>query len=345
MDINIVMCKNGHFFDSYSYERCPVCGEAEGSASQEKKSSSAGNSTPGKKKKPGLLERMKNKVPNVPDRSSKAPESEEKSSTSGKGNTSDVEDNVDPFIKVPEIPQKVSRTEERDIAGGKTIDLWNEKANNFFGKGSDTEKKKEEKNIIPDNENINLPETAKPKEKVKPRKPVEQNDDSILTPPHYIKEETEEENLEEEIRKISASDEGKTVSYFNATVNSQDGNTQRSFSDPVVGWFVCISGEHTGESFCIFSGNNSIGRGSNNKIVINRDKKISREKHALVIYEPKKKMFFVQPGNGSGLTYVNDEFISSNVKLSEKDIVEIGESKLMFIPLCGESFEWTDYLK
>ena len=71
---------------------------------------------------------------------------------------------------------------------------------------------------------------------------------------------------------------------------------------------------------------------------------MSREKHAMVIYEPKKRNFYIQPGDSSGLTYLNDDYITESKRLAAKDILEIGDCQFVFVPLCGDDFSWEDYI-
>lgn len=153
------------------------------------------------------------------------------------------------------------------------------------------------------------------------------------------------------VQKAAASGSGKTVGFFssgNSSKNNSEANDAPNASvapvDPVVGWIVCIHGAHFGESFNIAAGKNSIGRSENNKIILYKDNSISREKHALIIYEPKKRQFYIQPGDSSGLTYLNEEYITESTKISAKDILELGNSKFIFVPLCDESFSWDNYI-
>lgn len=154
-------------------------------------------------------------------------------------------------------------------------------------------------------------------------------------------------SLQDVVKNASANSEGKTLSYFDkAAMSAQTGNQNVNTDpvDPVVGWLVCIAGKHFGESFHIGAGKNSIGRSGENRIVFAKDDSISRTKHALIIYEPKKRDFYIQPGDSSGLTYLNDNYIVESHKLNAKDIIELGNSKFMFIPLCGEDFTWENYM-
>ena len=138
------------------------------------------------------------------------------------------------------------------------------------------------------------------------------------------------------------------MSYFSTASASSVASTEKPVSkgssEPIVGWLVCIKGIHLGDAFIIYSGKNSIGRSDDNRIVITGDNSISRSKHAFIVYEPKKRNFYLQPGDSSGLTYLNEEYITESKLLSSKDVIELGESKFIFIPLCGQDFSWEEYI-
>ncbi len=147
-------------------------------------------------------------------------------------------------------------------------------------------------------------------------------------------------SLHDAVKKAVSGGEGKTVGFFST------GQTESvsANSEPVVGWLVCIKGNHFGESFNIAAGRNSIGRGASNKINISKDNAVSRSKHAWLTYEPKKRDFYIQPGEGSGLTYLNGDNVMESKKLKEKDVLEFGNGQYLLIPLCGETFTWEDYI-
>ncbi len=168
------------------------------------------------------------------------------------------------------------------------------------------------------------------------------------------KEETKDEagllDIQNEIKAVSASSDEKTTGYFvskNKYQNDSSLEYQDIFSetpDPVVGWLVCISENNFGKSFNIYSGNNSIGRNNENRIVLSRDSSISRLNHAFIAFDPKNCLFYVRPGDGSGLVYVNGDLVNSFVALRMYDILELGNTKLMFISLCNENFSWEKYI-
>lgn len=110
--------------------------------------------------------------------------------------------------------------------------------------------------------------------------------------------------------------------------------------DPVVGWLVCIEGHDKGKDYRIHSERNFIGRSDNMDICITGDDAISRENHAIISYSPKKQLFRIYPGDSRGLVYLNDEEVITADELKLYDIVEIGKTKLMFVPFCSEQFVW-----
>ena len=174
---------------------------------------------------------------------------------------------------------------------------------------------------------------------------------------HVDTESNQESTLLEEIKKVASDNDGKTVGFFSSGKSSVSSDSSEDkygseqvpanvpSEEPVVGWLICIEGPNIGQCFNIYAGKNSLGRSNTNKIIVNKDRSISRDKHSWIIYEPKKRDFFAQPGDSSGLTYVNDEVIMQPTKLEKKTIIEVGNTKLMLIPLCGDDFSWEDYLK
>lgn len=177
------------------------------------------------------------------------------------------------------------------------------------------------------------------------------NEDARSNSEIELKEKDEKEvseTLKENIKNVASRTEGKTLGYFEKKEKEESiehSKKCRAFTEPVVGWIVAVAGPHFGESFPIVSGQNSIGRSSANKIVISKDNSVSREKHAQLIYDPKGLNFFLRAGESSGLVYLNGECFFDVKKLSKKDVIMLGESEFVFIPLCDESFSWESYLE
>lgn len=132
----------------------------------------------------------------------------------------------------------------------------------------------------------------------------------------------------------SVRDDGddKTVSYYGGSLGIE----------PVVGWLVCVEGEMLGKAFDLKNGKNFIGRSQNMDIVLEGDPNVSRERHAIVTYEPRGRVFIAQPGESRELFYMNDQVVLMNMEMHDRDILSIGRTKLMFVPLCGPDFAWDD---
>ncbi len=111
---------------------------------------------------------------------------------------------------------------------------------------------------------------------------------------------------------------------------------------PVVGWLICVEGPERGRDYRIHDGYNSIGRAQNMDICISGDPEISREKHAVVAYDPDEKRFYFAPADGKNLVKLNGKTLMMAGELKAYDTLMIGSSRFKFIPFCGESFSWTE---
>ncbi len=111
---------------------------------------------------------------------------------------------------------------------------------------------------------------------------------------------------------------------------------------PVCGWLVCIAGARVGMDYKIHSGKNFVGRGDDMDIQIIGDNEINRRNHAVVVYDPKKRSTVLLPGDSEGLVYLNEEAVYIPSDIKPYDTIELGKSRFLFIPLCGDNFEWND---
>lgn len=110
--------------------------------------------------------------------------------------------------------------------------------------------------------------------------------------------------------------------------------------DPVVGWLVCVAGPETGNDYRLHAEKNFIGRGETMDVRIASDNTISRENHAALSFDPKKECFRLLPGDGRGLVYLNGEEVVAPEVLNAGDRIELGDTVLLFVPLCGPDFRW-----
>lgn len=131
------------------------------------------------------------------------------------------------------------------------------------------------------------------------------------------------------------SDIQKTIGYY-----EEDFGTE-----PVVGWLVCIDGAQKGKDYRLISGRNFIGRSKKMDVILEGDPSVSREAHAVVIYEPKSNTYMIQPGVSRELSYLNDQVVLESKAIKVNDVITIGATKLMFIPCCSSKFQWTTDIK
>lgn len=112
--------------------------------------------------------------------------------------------------------------------------------------------------------------------------------------------------------------------------------------DPVVGWLVCIDGATKGNDYRIHSQNNYIGRSARMDISIPGDPHISAENSAIIAYDNEDRTFYFGPGSGRNIVRVNGKPALSVEKIEAYDVLTIGTTKLLFVPLCGDRFDWNE---
>jgi len=121
----------------------------------------------------------------------------------------------------------------------------------------------------------------------------------------------------------------RTISYFQQAIQM----------DPVVGWLVCLAGPERGRDYRLHAGQNHLGRGYGMDVVISDDPKVVRERHCSFVYEPVKNLFFVVPGEGTN-SYLNKSLLAASAELRDGDLIDVGDTTLVFVSFCKEGFTW-----
>ena len=109
----------------------------------------------------------------------------------------------------------------------------------------------------------------------------------------------------------------------------------------VRGWLVCLEGEKRGEDFKIRGEKNTIGRGSENDIKLDFDNSISKGVNATISYDNRNNIFFIIPGESKNNIYINNNMLMTPVELKDYDVIEFGNTKMIFRSLCNEAFNWS----
>lgn len=148
-------------------------------------------------------------------------------------------------------------------------------------------------------------------------------------------------------RYYESSDTGlySSEGYLDSYVNDEGMHTVGLYKkikgfDPVVGWLVCVEGASRGKDFIIKAERNFIGHDPSMDIRIDGDNTISAKKHAIISFNPKENIFRVIPGDGHGIVYLNNKEVFTAEKLKKGDIIQVGQTHLVFVPLCDETFSW-----
>lgn len=134
-------------------------------------------------------------------------------------------------------------------------------------------------------------------------------------------------------------DYGVTMPVIPDSMDASFGSVQ---FQPVVGWLVCIDGPAKGRDYRIHGQYNYIGRGHHMDICISGDDCISADRAAVIAYDAVEKFFSFGPSMGHNVVRVNGKMLMNAVVLNAYDELTIGKTKLLFIPLCGERFDWNE---
>jgi hypothetical protein len=108
-----------------------------------------------------------------------------------------------------------------------------------------------------------------------------------------------------------------------------------------VGWLVVAAGPGRGQSFALFSGVSQIGRGEDQAVRLDfGDTAISRQNHAAIAYDGEQRKFYLGHGGKANLVRLNGKPVLSTEEMTTGSRINIGETTLHFVALCGTGFDW-----
>lgn len=110
--------------------------------------------------------------------------------------------------------------------------------------------------------------------------------------------------------------------------------------EPVVGWLVCTAGPDRGRDFRLRGVRTAIGRGLQMGVSLLGDAAVSRDTHAIVRFDAATEGFTVLPGSAGRTVRVNGAAIAAPTTLTAGDVIAVGRTHLLFVPLCGAGFRW-----
>jgi hypothetical protein len=114
---------------------------------------------------------------------------------------------------------------------------------------------------------------------------------------------------------------------------------------PAVGWLVIVHGPGLGLDFRLTQGVNRIGRNGDMEVCLDfgsaSDDTVSRNSHAVVIFDNHANEFYANLGEKtSNMPQLNGKTLLSPQPLASHDVIQVGGTKLLFVPLCGAAFNW-----
>lgn len=118
------------------------------------------------------------------------------------------------------------------------------------------------------------------------------------------------------------------------------GTNENSAVPFVVGWLICIEGEDYGKDFRLHAENNYIGR-DNPECDINLNDGYVSGKHFVINYDTLNGEFSIYIDGGKNAVYVNNKSLLKNTAVLKKgDIIKVGKTLLVFIPLDTSIVQW-----
>ena len=104
---------------------------------------------------------------------------------------------------------------------------------------------------------------------------------------------------------------------------------------PVCAWLVCIEGARKGKSYVISFGENFVGTDRDNEIQVLGDEKMLG-KFTLIIFDKGTKEANLIPARADGIVYIDNKPIYDKYVIKNKEILEIGGSKFMYVDFLTE---------
>lgn len=140
---------------------------------------------------------------------------------------------------------------------------------------------------------------------------------------------------------VDSPEDEPTTRIIAAEGEQADSSASAPLENPVAGFLVVIGGAGRGSVYAIAYGMNSIGRDSSQSVSLDHgDQGISRKNHCTVTFDSASGKFYVQPGEGRPLAYIDDEPVLVPTQLNTTSHIRLGSTVLRFVALCGDDFSW-----
>ncbi|MER2556270.1 MAG: FHA domain-containing protein [Candidatus Competibacter denitrificans] len=112
-------------------------------------------------------------------------------------------------------------------------------------------------------------------------------------------------------------------------------------SGPIVGWLAVIAGPGRGQVLALHYGVNDIGRSDKSRVRLDfGDSAIMSDSHAAIIYTARSRRFYLQSLTAE--VELNGQPAQESLELAGGAILQLAQTRLRFVPLCGADFDWRD---
>ena len=98
-----------------------------------------------------------------------------------------------------------------------------------------------------------------------------------------------------------------------------------------------------GTDYRLYEGYSYIGRDPAKNQVAIPDDHISSVPSARILYDTGSRKFFINECNGArNPVYLNGDLFDGRVELKPYDMIKMGNTRLLFVPLCTEKVSWEE---
>lgn len=113
---------------------------------------------------------------------------------------------------------------------------------------------------------------------------------------------------------------------------------------PVLGWLIAMNGKHKGDAYEIRESLVTIGRDSSeNDIVLDDETKtVSRKPNCVLRYFDNIRKFRIILDRAANPVFIGKNRLYDQAELNAYDLIQIGNVKLLFLPLCCDRFDWSE---
>ena len=301
--MKVVQCKKGHYYDAEKYDECPMC--------------------------------KKNIVQKNVDKNNS--DFDNRSSTFG------IQQNKVDLSQLEECKEATTITSDDRMNERINIHSGSQSVENNYSRPNDGE-------TLVNFSESNLKNEPNALVEDKPIRPDDSGETQIEFGSYFQQKPSEnslQQNTVQQQKPARPDDNGETQVGFgdfkidSFVQTSPPSAGTRKNNGPVVGWLVAIKGPHIGQSFELFPKKNFIGR--NDSLIVNlyNDKTVSRTAPLSVIFNRHNNKFMAMSGNSDQTAYINDDLLLQPIELKENDQIDIGNTRLLFVPLLknGESVE------